>query len=66
MTRRTNFPEKSVRQKTGVGLDTFVQLSIYVNCISHFAVVVSSSLDLCETRFLYTPTRSGSLSGRNL
>ena len=40
--------------------------TIYVNCIFHFAVVVSSSLDLCETRFLYTPTRSGSLSGRNL
>ena len=66
MTRRTNFPEKSVRQERGIGLDTFVQLSIYVNCIFHFAVVVSSRLDLCETRFLYTPTRSGSLSGRNL
>ena len=49
MTHRINFPEKSMRQEKGIGLDTFVQLSIYVNCIFHFAVVVSSSLDLCET-----------------
>ena len=49
MTHRIHFPEQSVRQEKGIGLDKSVQLNIYVNCIFHFAVVVSSSLDLCET-----------------
>ena len=49
MTHRINFPEKSVRQEKGIGLDKFVQLNIYVNCIFHYVVVVLSSLDLCET-----------------
>ena len=55
MTHRINFPEKSVGRGKGIGRDKFVQF-----------VIVSLSLDLCETRFFYTPTRSGSLSGRNL